>query len=292
MSVETPPGTGALTTRWAPVRSAVPRAAFLPRVIWAHDLVTDELTVYDRDRDPHGWQAAADSDDPLVTQWDDGHHSGTGRGKMATSSSSMPSLVVRMLTDLDPRPGQRVLEIGTGTGWNAALLAQHLGAGNVVTIEVDPALAEAARAALQRAGLPVEAVHGDGFAGYPAGAPYDRIIATCGLRSIPYAWIEQTRPGGVILVPWGTPFSPTEALARLTVDGATASGRFTRPVTFMNLRDQRRTTPPVTRTTSPPRAGTAPERAPLALLARPSSLALTRPSASLSVCGSPIAHTW
>ena len=83
-------------------------------------------------------------------------------------------------------------------------------------------------------------VTGDGFTGHRAGAPYDRIIVTCGVREIPHAWVEQVRPGGVILTPWGTHYSHQDALVRLTVgaDG-TASGRFTEPAQFMKMRAQR-----------------------------------------------------
>ncbi|MFD8162729.1 methyltransferase domain-containing protein [Streptomyces malaysiensis] len=146
-----------------------------------------------------------------------------------------------MLADLDVKPGQRVLEIGTGTGWNAALLAYRLGAENVVTVEVDSAVASEARKSLDRFGLPVQVVHGDGLLGYGARAPYDRVIATCGLRKIPFAWVEQSKPGGVLLVPWGTYYGPGEAAARLVVarHGQSASGPFTRPVAFMRLRSQR-----------------------------------------------------
>lgn len=153
--------------------------------------------------DPQSWQDYADADVPIVTQWDDGLHRGTEPGTEPTSSASMPSVVFRMLRDLDVSPGHRALEIGTGTGWNAALLAYRLGAGNVVTVEVDRAVAAAARTALERFGLAVRAVHGDGLAGRPDGAPYDRVIATCAVRTLPYAWVAQCRPLGVIVAPWG-----------------------------------------------------------------------------------------
>ncbi|WP_283164943.1 methyltransferase domain-containing protein [Streptomyces sp. HU2014] len=156
-------------------------------------------------------------------------------------SSSKPSLVLSMLTDLDPRPGDRVLEVGAGTGWNAGLLAHRLGARNVTTIDIDPSVVRAARAALHSLSLPVEVLCGDGYAGVPARASYDRIVATCGLRQVPFAWVEQTRPGGIILLPWGTDFSSTEGTARLAVsdDGASASGPFTGLVEFMRMRAQR-----------------------------------------------------
>ncbi|MEV7090498.1 methyltransferase domain-containing protein [Streptomyces sp. NPDC093085] len=226
---------------WAPVFDAVPRSGFLPGLMWPHDMRTGRNVTVDRERDPEAWRRYADSDDPIVTQWDDGRHDGAEPGTSFSSSSSMPSLVFSMLADLDVRPGQRVLEIGSGTGWNAALLAYRLGAPNVVTVEVDGAVAARARESLARFGLPAEVVHGDGFLGHPGRAPYDRVIVTCGMRKIPFGWLEQTRPGGVILVPWGTYYGPGEATARLVVadDGRGATGSFTRPVAFMRMRSQR-----------------------------------------------------
>ncbi|QHC20961.1 methyltransferase domain-containing protein [Streptomyces sp. GS7] len=237
---------GALAADWAPTFAAVPRSAFLPDLIWPWNMAAGKSVAVSRADDPEAWQAYADADCPIVTQWDDGDHSGTEPGRVSTSSASMPSVVFRMLRDLDLRRGHRVLEIGTGTGWNAALLAHRVGPENVVTVEVDEAVSTAAGAALERFGLGVRVVHGDGFAGYEQGAPYDRITATCGLRSIPYTWVRQCRPGGIIVSPWGTHYSNGDAVARLEVarDGKSATGRFTGPVEFMKLRSQR--LPPVT----------------------------------------------
>ncbi|WP_307835414.1 methyltransferase domain-containing protein [Streptomyces adelaidensis] len=230
---------------WAPAFAAVPRSAFLPDVMWPFDMDTGRSVTVGKADDPEAWRAYADADVPIVTQWDDGEGDGLDPGRLATSSASMPSVVFSMLRDLDVRPGHRVLEIGTGTGYNAALLAHRLGVADVVSMEVDGGVAATARAALRRFGMPVEVVTGDGFLGHVAGAPYDRIIATCGLRAIPYAWVEQARPGGVIVVPWGTDYVRQDAVVRLVVDddGARASGRFTGPVEFMKLRAQRRAWP-------------------------------------------------
>ena len=232
---------GALTSDWASAFAAVPRAAFLPELMWPWDMGAGRSVAVSKAEDPAAWQEYADADTPIVTQWDDGQHAGTEPGIVSTSSMSMPSVVFRMLRDLDVGPGDRVLEIGTGTGWNAALLAHRLGSENVYSVEVDEAVATAARTALERFGLPVHVVHGDGFRGYPPAAPYDRIIATRGLRSIPFAWVEQCRPGGVIVAPWGTHYGNGDAVARLVVsrDGDSASGAFTGPVEFMKLRSQR-----------------------------------------------------
>ncbi len=112
----------------------------------------------------------------------------------------MPSLMVEMLEDLDLRDGQRVLEIGTGTGYNAALLAHRLGGENVVSIDIDPDLVQTAKQRLAKLGYAPTLVAGDGLAGVPDHGPYDRIIATCAVPEVPLAWIKQLTPGGVMLI--------------------------------------------------------------------------------------------
>lgn len=194
-----------------------------------------------RSDEPEFWWAAVHRDAPITTQWDDGAYTGPGRGKIPSSSNSMPSMVFSMLKALDVEDGHRVLEIGTGTGWNAALLAHRLGSSNVVTVEVDEAAAAAARPRLAAVGCDPLTVVGDGGQGHAPRAPYDRVIATCSVGRIPAAWIEQTRPGGVIVAPWGPTYGG-EAVARLTVaDDGTASGRFVGSSAFMRLRAQRTT---------------------------------------------------
>ncbi|RAJ35318.1 protein-L-isoaspartate O-methyltransferase [Kitasatospora sp. SolWspMP-SS2h] len=225
---------------WAPAFAAVPRSLFLPDLIWAYDMATGTSRPLDRTADESTWRAAAAADIPIVTQWDDGEHRGTEPGTVPTSSASQPSLVAAMLDDLRVESGMRVLEQGTGTGWNAALLAHRIGDANVTTIEIDPQVSARARAALHAAGHRPHLVCGDGALGHPPGAPYDRITVTYGLREIPRPWIEQTRPGGMILAPFGTHYSNADALVRLTVarDG-TATGPFLQPVEFMKMRSQR-----------------------------------------------------
>ncbi|MGW8557110.1 methyltransferase domain-containing protein [Streptomyces tubercidicus] len=231
---------GALAPDWRETFSAVPRSLFLSDLVWAHDMATGRSVPVSRSSDPAGWELAAYANVPLVTQWDDGAHTGSEPGTVPTSSASMPSVVAAMLRDLDVSDGMRVLEIGTGTGWNAGLLAHRLGGGNVVSVEIDEAVTDQARGALLRAGLHPETVHGDGGDGWPGGAPYDRVIVTAGVRTVPPCWWEQSQPGGVILAPWGTHYSDQDALVRLTVrEDGSASGPFLRMLEFMKLRDQR-----------------------------------------------------
>ncbi|MFJ4185296.1 methyltransferase domain-containing protein [Kitasatospora sp. NPDC089509] len=232
---------GALSSDWLPSFKAVPRELFVPDRIWPGiaDGTRQNPAVY-RSKDPRAWRRAVYSDIPLTTQWDDGDHEGDGLGTTPSSSNSMPTMVASMLRDLDVRPGDRVLEIGTGTGWNAGLLAHRLGKPNVVSVEYDPDVARGARENLERAGLAPTVVEGDGQRGWPQGAPYDRIIATCSLLEIPAAWLEQSAPGAVIIAPFGTEYGG-EQIVRLTVndDGTSATGRFTGGSAFMRLRQQR-----------------------------------------------------
>jgi protein-L-isoaspartate(D-aspartate) O-methyltransferase len=134
------------------------------------------------------------SDQALITHFDE-------RGA-PSSSSSQPALVAEMLEALELTPGARVLEIGAGTGYNAALLATITKAP-VVTVEAAEPVAAEARAALLRLGLhrQVTVVHGDGYHGWPAAAPYDRIIVTCGCVGLSPRWLAQLAPGGMALVP-------------------------------------------------------------------------------------------
>ena len=100
-------------------------------------------------------------------------------GGTPTSSSSQPAIMASMLERLELAPGRRVLEVGAGTGYNAALLSTIVGPrGRVVSVELDPDTARAARRALGDARFRVRVVAGDGRAGWAPGAPYDRIIAT------------------------------------------------------------------------------------------------------------------
>jgi protein-L-isoaspartate O-methyltransferase len=232
---------GDLTDDWRKAFDAVDRAAFLPELMWPFDMATSRSTSVDLGSDPEDWYAYADSDVPITTQWDDGAHRGPEPGRVATSSSSMPSVVFAMLADLHLGEDMSVLEIGTGTGWSAGLMTHRLGDGAVTTVEVDADVADRARTALDDAGLRPEVVTADGLAGHPGNAPYDRVIATCGMRSIPYEWIAQTAPGGLIVAPWGTHYGNRDTVVALTVaaDGTGAHGHFTRAVEFMKARAQR-----------------------------------------------------
>jgi protein-L-isoaspartate(D-aspartate) O-methyltransferase len=186
---------------------AVPRHVFLP------ELPPDE--VY--------------RDQAIVTKRIDG---------IGVSSSSQPAVMAVMLQQLDARPGQRVLEIGAGTGYNAALLAHLVGdAGHVVTIDIDCDIVQAARQHLNAAGFErVEVIRGDGGLGHPSGAPYDRVILTVGAWDIAPAWWQQLRMDGRLVLPLalgGPGLQRTIAFDRM-VDHLESSA--VRPCGFIPLR--------------------------------------------------------
>lgn len=215
------------------------RHEFIPDVIWVRDDV-GWLVPLDRREKPQEWLALCASGEPIITQVDDGTPMKGNKGFLATSSSSAPPIMVEMIEALSLGPGMRTLEIGTGTGYNAAMLAEIAGAHHVTTIEVDSQIAEHARRALARAGCSVTSVTGDGALGYPPNAPYDRLIATVAAHTVPYTWIEQVRPGGRIVAPVNFPFGSTGALLTLAVhEDGTATGRFSGKPAFMLLRSQR-----------------------------------------------------
>jgi len=121
----------------------------------------------------------------------------------AISSASQPTIVATMLERLQVAPGHRILEIGTGTGYNAALLSTLSGEdGYVVSVELEPDLAEdAIRTIAQVADHHVEVITGDGRLGYPPRAPYDRVVVTTGAQEVADAWKEQLAPDGLLVVP-------------------------------------------------------------------------------------------
>lgn len=219
----------------------IPRELFIPEVIWIEDERVGGYVAVSKSADPQRWQELVTADEPVMTQVDDGRTPPGSVGRSPSSSGSKPSIVADMLSALDVQPGHAVLEIGTGTGWNAALLVKRVGNdGRVVSMEIDAELAAAARSALRRAGYPASVITADGAAGYPPGAPYDRIMSTAAVRcDVPGAWVAQTRPGGLIVTPWGTSFHNGTQLRLRVAHDNTATGRFSGNLAFMRLRTQR-----------------------------------------------------
>jgi protein-L-isoaspartate(D-aspartate) O-methyltransferase len=121
----------------------------------------------------------------------------------ALSCASEPAVVAMMLDQLDVQRGQRVLEVGAGTGYNAALLAHLVGpSGQVTTIDIDEEVTAGARQSLDATGNgAVHVITRDGALGAQEHAPYDRIIVTVGAWDVPTSWWEQLAPGGRLVVP-------------------------------------------------------------------------------------------
>lgn len=235
---------GELARQWRPAFLAVPRHCFIPDVVWREDSDSEDdnnLLPLSRAEDPDTWLSLAYADEAVITQVDDGHPAGPGLiGREVSSSASQPSVVALMLAALGADPGMTVCEVGTGTGYNAALLACRLSAGNVTTIEIDPQVAAAAAKTLRAAGYGgVTVVTGDGALGCPDRAPYDRVLATACVYHVPYAWVAQTKPGGRVLTPWRTEYHNGGLLALSVADDGTASGHIVGNVAFMTLRQQR-----------------------------------------------------
>ena len=144
--------------------------------------------------DADAWLRAIYTNRPVITAYDEYN--------IPTSSSSSPDAMALMLEASQLHPGLRVLEIGTGTGYNAALLAHIVDdPHHVLTVEIDPALAQQAQQRLDQVvgeGITVSA--SNGLHGFAPGAPYDRIIATGSYHKVPLAWLDQLQLGGIILM--------------------------------------------------------------------------------------------
>ncbi|WP_267641881.1 protein-L-isoaspartate(D-aspartate) O-methyltransferase [Haloarchaeobius amylolyticus] len=118
---------------------------------------------------------------------------------------SAPHMVAMMVDELALEPGDRVLEVGTGCGYHAAVTAEVVGAANVFSVEYSEQLAAQARERLDRLGYGDISIRtGDGREGWPEHAPYDAAYLTCAAAEFPTAVVEQVRPGGRLLAPIGT----------------------------------------------------------------------------------------
>jgi protein-L-isoaspartate(D-aspartate) O-methyltransferase len=123
---------------------------------------------------------------------------------MKKQTISQPGVVTRMTEWLDVKDGQKILEIGTGSGWQSAILSYLVGTGNVYSIERHQELVKFAQENLKK--LKIDNVHvilGDGSIGYSKAAPYDRIIITAACTEIPLPLIDQLNENGLILAPVG-----------------------------------------------------------------------------------------
>ncbi|MGW4528588.1 methyltransferase domain-containing protein [Amycolatopsis sp. NPDC004378] len=177
---------------WRAALEQTPRHLFVPAF---HTQQPDGTWITTAEGDD-GWLEAVYQNTPLVTALattTDGH-------QVTVSSSTKPGLMIRMLERLEIRDEHRVLEIGTGTGYNAGLLCHRLGATQVFSVDIGTDLVTTARERLATLSHTPTLAATDGTDGLPQHGPYDRIIATCSVPAIPWAWAEQLRPGGLLLV--------------------------------------------------------------------------------------------
>jgi protein-L-isoaspartate(D-aspartate) O-methyltransferase len=211
---------------------ATPRHRFLDRVFQYHRKSNSWREIITRDPGRDDLRLVY-SDRALITRL-----STPGRNEppVPISSSSQPSLMAQMLEDLQLRPNLRVLEVGAGTGYNAALLAHVVGPGLVTSVDVDrEVLSEAWDHLRNYPERRVEIKHADGRSGYPEGSPYDRLMVTAATPDLEPAWLEQLAECGLLLAP--LVLAPGLAfLVRGTVQEGVFHGRLTRAAYFMTLR--------------------------------------------------------
>jgi protein-L-isoaspartate O-methyltransferase len=183
--------------------------------------------------------SAAYADDTLVTRVGPRHADHARPDERAagepTSSSTLPGLIVSMADRLGVRPGDRVLDVGTGSGYSAALFAHRFGAEHVTSVDVDPYLADAARERLAALGHRPRVAAIDATGELP-GSAYERIMATVSVRPVPASWLRALRPGGrVVTTVAGTALLVT---ADMGVDGIARGAVRADPASFMETRRQ------------------------------------------------------
>ncbi|MEW2302856.1 ATP-grasp peptide maturase system methyltransferase [Streptomyces sp. NPDC006655] len=233
--------------RWLATVAEVPRHRFVPGFYLSAGKPDEHgLTVWEpvtAALDPGKWLAAAYSDATLITQFDDQEPDWAAprirHGGAPTSSSTLPSLVLRMWADADVAEGHTVLEIGTGSGYSTALACECLGSADVTSIEVDPHRLAVAADALYGCGYTPTLAVADGRYGYWPEARFDRIVAACSFRSVPDALVAQTRPGGKILLTLsGWLYGYARVLLTVAEDGTAEGPLLPGTVSFMSVRAQ------------------------------------------------------
>lgn len=230
---------------WREAVERVPRHQFVPGFYLPADERDGQgLTVWEpvtAELDYGRWLAAAYSDTTLITQFNgdepDWKQPAVRHGGAPTSSSTLPSLVVRMWADADVQEGHTVLEIGTGTGYSTALACERLGSTDVTSIEVDPHRLEQAASALYGCGYTPTLAVADGLYGYWPEASFERIVAACSFRAVPPALLAQARPGGKILLTLsGWLYGYARVLLTVNGDGTAEGHLLDGTVSFMSAR--------------------------------------------------------
>jgi methyltransferase of ATP-grasp peptide maturase system len=230
---------------WLAAARNVPRHPFVPGFyLPADEPDAHGLTVWEpvtSQLDYGRWLAASYSDTTLITQFDgeetDWERPAVRHGGAPTSSSTLPSLVLRMWSDAEVSEGHTVLEIGTGTGYSTALACERLGSSHVTSVEVDSVRLRGAADALYGCGYTPTLARADGLYGYWPEAWFDRIVAACSFRTVPPALLSQTRPGGKILLPLsGWLHGNARVLLTVAGDGTAEGHLLPGTVSFMPAR--------------------------------------------------------
>ena len=191
------PGRDIQNRRVLDAMATVPRHEFVPKALWK------------------------------LAYWDEPLPIGYGQ------TISQPFIVAFMTEQLDPKPTDRVLEIGTGSGYQAAVLSRLV--AEVYTIEIIEPLARRAEADLKRLGYNnVKVLAGDGYQGWPDHAPFDAIIVTCAPDQIPQPLVAQLRDGGRMIIPVGPP--DNQQLYLLQKHGTKVEQQATLPVRFVPMK--------------------------------------------------------
>lgn len=224
--------------RVAEAMRRVPRHLFAPDAWWEQRLDSTYVPRFRADDEQAWLRALYASNSPMVTQVDEGRTAPVpgAVGRRSSCSLSAPGIVATMLHLAGIRDGDKVLEIGTGTGYSAALSARLAGdIGLVVSVEYDAVLAEQARRNLENAGFgrDVFVTNGDGRNGWAEPYPYDVLVSTCTFNPVPTQWLKQVRQGGRMVVPCQSAFYPYGLLAATVGDDGTARGRFLDDANFM-----------------------------------------------------------
>jgi protein-L-isoaspartate O-methyltransferase len=201
----------------------MPRHDFLPDAVWAWDPDAQSQVRIDRSVEPDRWLEQVYRDEPVVTQWD-GRPDGA-LGTVATSSSPRPSVVVRTLAELNPTEGMQVCHIGTGTGWTPAMINHLTGPGTVISMEIDPTVAESAKQRLRRAGSDVMVLPGETPHALHLNLRYDRLLYSFSRDRITPDVFDLVNDGAVVLAPWSGPWLRF-GIAKLTVRNDVAQGHF------------------------------------------------------------------
>jgi protein-L-isoaspartate(D-aspartate) O-methyltransferase len=207
---------------------AIDRKRFVPQYyrqverVWTAYSTTDAEVYQDR---------------PLVTKVEQG---------MPCSSSSQPSVMAAMIEALQLQPGQSVLEIGTGTGYNAALLAHIAGDAHTITsLDIDgEAIKHAKQIIPHVVGEGMTIVQADARDGYEDSAPYDRIIVTAGFRHVSGAWQDQLRTGGLLVGNWLGALSSVMVVLQKQEDGSMRGSVLPQAAFFMEMLPREQASPP------------------------------------------------